>query len=203
MTSPENQQCASCVGALSFPIPIRRRWRDWWRHRWRHRYDVRVDVYVQARWASECSWMTTRCPVTRHDRHRWTSAPFHTCSVTWSGVTWSGHVLTCDWPRRLSTPVSRQRLAVSWRIHSGFLVQADQRQRTGIGLIHRTCSCCSRVVSVLDSGAEGPQFKSQPRPCRITVLGKLFTPIVLCSPSSKIGSSPLKSCGGYCRPGGK
>jgi len=36
----------------------------------------------------------------------------------------------------------------------------------------------SRVVSVLDSGAEGPGFKSQPRRGRVTVLGKLFTPIV-------------------------
>ena len=37
---------------------------------------------------------------------------------------------------------------------------------------------CSRVVSVLDSGAEGPGFKSQPRRCQVTVLGKLLTPIV-------------------------
>ena len=36
----------------------------------------------------------------------------------------------------------------------------------------------SRVISVLDLGAEGPGFKSQPRRCRVTVLGKLFTPIV-------------------------
>ena len=36
----------------------------------------------------------------------------------------------------------------------------------------------SRVVSVLDSGAEGPGFKSQSQRCRATVLGKLFTPIV-------------------------
>ena len=36
----------------------------------------------------------------------------------------------------------------------------------------------SRVVSVLDSGAEGPVFKSQSRGCRVTVLSKLFTPIV-------------------------
>ena len=35
-----------------------------------------------------------------------------------------------------------------------------------------------RVVSVLDSGAEGPGYKSQPRRCRVTVLGKLFTPVV-------------------------
>ena len=36
----------------------------------------------------------------------------------------------------------------------------------------------SRVVSALASGAVGPGFKSQPRRCRVTVLGKLFTPIV-------------------------
>jgi len=36
----------------------------------------------------------------------------------------------------------------------------------------------SRVISALDSGAEGPGFKSQPRRCRVTVLGKLLTPIV-------------------------
>ena len=36
----------------------------------------------------------------------------------------------------------------------------------------------SRVVSVLDSGAEGPRFKSQSQRCRVTVLGKLSTPIV-------------------------
>jgi len=36
----------------------------------------------------------------------------------------------------------------------------------------------SRVISVLDSGAEGPGFKSHSRRCRVTVLGKLLTPIV-------------------------
>jgi len=36
----------------------------------------------------------------------------------------------------------------------------------------------SRVVRVLDSGAEGPGFKSQLRCFWVTVLGKLFTPIV-------------------------
>jgi len=36
----------------------------------------------------------------------------------------------------------------------------------------------SRVVRVLDSGTEWPGFKSQSRCCRVTVLGKLFTPIV-------------------------
>ena len=34
------------------------------------------------------------------------------------------------------------------------------------------------MVSVLDSGAVGPGFKSQSRRCRVAVLGKLFTPIV-------------------------
>ena len=36
----------------------------------------------------------------------------------------------------------------------------------------------SRVVSVLDSGAEGSGFKSQSRRCPVTVLDKLFTPTV-------------------------
>ena len=34
------------------------------------------------------------------------------------------------------------------------------------------------MVSVLDSGAVGPGFKSQSQRCRITVVGELFTPIV-------------------------
>ena len=53
----------------------------------------------------------------------------------------------------------------------------------------------SRVVSVLDSGAEGPGFKSQPRRCRVA---NCSHPLCLCSPSSEIGSSPLKGCGGNC-----
>jgi len=61
----------------------------------------------------------------------------------------------------------------------------------------------TRVVSVLDSGTEGPGFKSQSRRCRVTVLDKLFTPTVPLSPISETGSSPLKGCGGNCRPGGK
>ena len=59
----------------------------------------------------------------------------------------------------------------------------------------------SRVVSVLDSSAEGPGFKSQPCRCRITVLGKLFTPIVSLFTKQRIGSSPLDGCEGNCRPG--
>jgi len=46
------------------------------------------------------------------------------------------------------------------------------------GLVILTTWLGSWVVSVLDSGAERPGFKSQPRCCRVTVLGKLFTPIV-------------------------
>jgi len=33
-------------------------------------------------------------------------------------------------------------------------------------------------LSVLDSGTEWPGFKSRSRRCRVTILGKLFTPIV-------------------------
>ena len=38
----------------------------------------------------------------------------------------------------------------------------------------------SRVVSVLDSGAEGPGFKSQSRRCRVTVLANCSHPLCLC-----------------------
>jgi len=34
------------------------------------------------------------------------------------------------------------------------------------------------VISLLDSDAEGPGFKSQSRRYRVTVVGKLFTPIL-------------------------
>ena len=50
------------------------------------------------------------------------------------------------------------------------------------------------MVSVLDSGAEGRGFKSQPRRCRVTVLGKLFTPIMPSFTKQQNGSSPLKGC---------
>jgi len=61
----------------------------------------------------------------------------------------------------------------------------------------------SRVVSVLDSGAEGPGFKSQSRRYRVTVLGKLFTSIVPLFIKQRNDSSPLKGCGGNCRPSEK
>ena len=63
--------------------------------------------------------------------------------------------------------------------------------------IRQTEWLASRVVSVLDSGAEGPGFKSQSRRCRITVLkANCSDPLCLCSPSSEIGSNPLKRRGG-------
>ena len=66
--------------------------------------------------------------------------------------------------------------------HAKLFVTAGASSVTHLHLI----DCClpsgwlgSRVVSVLDSGAVGPGFKSQPQRCRVAVLGKLFTPIVL------------------------
>ena len=62
----------------------------------------------------------------------------------------------------------------------------------------------SGVVSELDSGAEGPGFKSQSRRCRVTVLGKLFTPIVpLFTKHQKLVAALSRVAGGNCRPGGK
>ena len=54
---------------------------------------------------------------------------------------------------------------------------------------------------MLDSGAEGPRFKSQSQCRQVTALAHCSHPLCLCSPSSKIGSSPLKGCKGNCRSG--
>ena len=60
--------------------------------------------------------------------------------------------------------------------------RAIQKCPLGRGMISDSNQCIvatgSFFVSVLDSGAEEPGFKSQSRHCRVTVLGKLFTPIV-------------------------
>ena len=48
------------------------------------------------------------------------------------------------------------------------------------------------MVSVLDSGAVGPGFKSQSRCCRVTVLGKLFTPIVPLFQAAKLVAALLR-----------
>ena len=52
-----------------------------------------------------------------------------------------------------------------------FLYSIDRRICYSICYVH-TGWLSGRVVSVLDSGAEGPGFKSQPRHCWVTVLGK-------------------------------
>jgi len=50
------------------------------------------------------------------------------------------------------------------------------------GILHHSIYTVKHITDaariVLDSGAEGPGFKSQSRRCRVTVLSKLFTPIV-------------------------
>jgi len=71
------------------------------------------------------------------------------------------------------------------------LIKCSVRAACGRGLVAQSFSSAvcmttfagmgdwnSRVVSVLYSGAVRPGFKSQSRRCRVTVLGKPFTPIV-------------------------
>jgi len=57
----------------------------------------------------------------------------------------------------------------------------------------------SRLVSVLDSGAKGPGFKSQSRRCRVTILGKLLTPIVSVHQAAKLVAALLWVAWGYSR----
>ena len=53
----------------------------------------------------------------------------------------------------------------------------------------------SRVVSVLDSGAEGPKFKSHSRRCRVTVLGKLHTHCASVHQTAKLVATLLRVAG--------
>ena len=65
--------------------------------------------------------------------------------------------------------------------HNGPLHISDYRQLTDIHISEGSVAVGwlgSRAVSVLVSGAGEPGFESQPRRCRVTVLGKLFTPVV-------------------------
>ena len=48
---------------------------------------------------------------------------------------------------------------------------------------------------MLDSGAEGRGYKSQPRHCWVTVLGKLFTPIVFTKQAAKLVATLLRVAG--------
>jgi len=70
-------------------------------------------------------------------------------------------------------------------IHRDTVTQTQRHRQTAVAdWINESVSVTSvwlgsRVISVLDSGAaEGPRFKSQPKRCQVTVLGKLFTPTV-------------------------
>ena len=69
--------------------------------------------------------------------------------------------------------------------------QFDRRHQQTIGprflFVFVLTRLGSRVVSVLDSGAEGPGFKSQSRRCRITVLGKLIAPRTHCASVHQAG----------------
>jgi len=67
------------------------------------------------------------------------------------------------------SPVQRQEIGCKERLQNGLFGKPHSVSCGWFG---------SRVISVLVSGAEGPGFKSQSRRCRVTVLGKLFTPIV-------------------------
>ena len=53
----------------------------------------------------------------------------------------------------------------------------------------------SRVVSVLDSGAEGPRFKSQSQRCQVTVI---YTTMAVFSSKQALQLFHVKVLGGNC-----
>jgi len=80
-----------------------------------------------------------------------------------------------EWMRVLHVVHNVDPTLQAYHLHSTKHRTATWRTKKRSIFIHQL-SC--RMVSVLDSGAEGPVFKSQSRRCRLTVLGKLFTPIM-------------------------
>ena len=109
----------------------------------------------------------------KHWRHSRYTIYTKTCSP--SGATWARRVTLISTSVALSqTPAYTARPWYGTSVSSGVTVYGW-------------------VVSVLDSGAEGPWFKSQPRCCRVTVSGKLLTSI--CSPSSKMVAALLRVAG--------
>jgi len=73
--------------------------------------------------------------------------------------------------------VSNQSIGLSAAVGRSVTAESGESGADGYTLSWLVAWLGIRVVSVLDSGAVGPGFKSQPRRCRLTVLGKLFTSI--------------------------
>jgi len=63
------------------------------------------------------------------------------------------------------------------------------------GMVAKWLACWTQVQKGLGL--------NQSECCRVTVLGKLFTPTVPLFTKQQNGRSPLKGCWGNCRPGGK
>ena len=92
-------------------------------------------------------------------------------------------------------PINTSRARVAHLIGPRYTTAFNETPQEGVNPSYRDTTTRngwlgSRVVSVLDSDAEGPGFESQPRRCRVTVLGKLLIPIVPLFTNSKIGSIP-------------
>ena len=96
-----------------------------------------------------------------------------------------GSLFGCACARARSTPSRTCYSTSAWTATAGHSFTIDEVPRCRRESL--SASRCiglsagwlgSRVVSVLDSGAVGPGFRSQPRRCRVTVLGKLLTPVV-------------------------
>jgi len=87
------------------------------------------------------------------------------------GRQWNKHTDDRDWRRQRQCPQRRTQRHLRIQLPRWVLVFCiySHLQLLLLG---------SRVVSMLDSGTEGPGFKAQPRCCRVTILGKLFTPIL-------------------------
>ena len=101
-----------------------------------------------------------------------TMAPHATTTTEEDGSVLANNVSHSVWNCASLVHDYTQRTATTHTRHTVYNTCSYSKRYTTIGWLG------SRVVSVLDSGAEGPGFKSQSRRSRVTVLDKLFTHIV-------------------------
>ena len=142
-------------------------------------YTVKVVVFRNgARW--------TLCYYTPLTGSMWLTWPIDSCHCHWPWVTLKSFAGCKDFQMQFHEHLCNIAHGFNWHRASrgpSATIQLLIMKCRNINVLMGEGWLGSRVISMLsmlmlDLGAEGPGFKSQQRRCRVTVLGKLFTPIV-------------------------
>jgi len=136
--------------------------------------DVILVLWQKLETTSCCCWRRQASLLWRRGRQDAVDSESHGLGVVSAHAQLTRHPISAEC--RQGRPVDTH---LSQALHQSINQSINQSKKIRLVWVAQGGSVnTSRVVSVLDSGAEGPGFKSQPRRCRVTVLGKLFTHIV-------------------------